>query len=116
MDEIRVINIAMLLFFIFGFISWFIHGIFSVFFISLGNEKYISIFDDVFNEKKHFPTLLCFKGNRFRYYCLIYPYFCIFNKTKKLNLKMHIFMSINAYGVWFFLIGIVWIFLFSLQK
>ena len=98
---------------IFGFVCSLIIGIVGVFFISYGNDKYISILDNIFSKKSNLPMIWAWKGNRFRCYCFKYPFFCIFNKTEKLSLKMHLFMFVNSYAIWFWIIAAFWVFCFK---
>ncbi len=111
-----VFNYITLALILFGFISSLFMGIIGIFFISYGDNKNIIALDNIFSKKTDLPMIWAWKGNRFRCYCLKYPFFCIFNKTQKLSFKMHIFMSINAYAIWFWIIAAIWVFGFKQPK
>ncbi len=106
------IKLAVIVLCIFGLICITVQGI-AVLFIIYGRDKYISVLDSMFSEGEYNSMIWSRKGSRCYWYGLKYPFFCIFNKTKKLSLKIHVFMFINAYATWFWIFSVIWVFCFK---
>lgn len=85
-----------------------VHTLTSIIFIAYGNNKNISALDNIFSTKTDLPMIWSWKANRFHFYCLKYPFFCIFNKHKSISIKMHLFMAFNSFVLWIFVIGMIW--------
>ncbi len=112
----HMFNLAMSAIILLGFIFFIIQTIISIFFISYGDCKYILSLDSIFSKKTNLSMIWSRRAVRAYWYGLKYPFFCIFNKTQKLSLKMHLFMFINAYASWFWIIAAIWVFGFKQPK
>lgn len=110
-----VLNLSIVILVTLGFVCIVMQGI-AVLTIIYGKDKYILILDSIFSKRKYHSMIWSWKGSRCYWYGFKYPFFCIFNKTKKLSLKMHGFMFINAYASWFWVLALIWVFCFKQPK
>lgn len=110
-DEYLKLIVVSIIFF--GFISLAIQTLVSVFFISYGDCKYITSLDSVFSKRKNLSMVWSKRAARGYWYGFKYPFFCIFNRSQKIGFKMHVFMFINSYATWFWILASIWVFCFK---